>query len=363
MSARWQDGVRHVFVDSERVPELPAPGQVGRQAELFAREWVAQHLTLGAQAVDRHVVEQSVVRCYAELGADAPTLRWYPDPARYARALDEVRSGRSPWWVPTMDQQIRDVIRRGITPGGRPGPAEAQLAPVVMAADPLGRFLTRSFSPVATIGWRWRHAVRRGALAGLPDEPADRADRLLTALEQNAPVPWTARRGLAVLLEPPPEVHRGELVAGDGGTRLTTHSLAWPDGSWWHLIDGVRVPRPADSGDWTVAEIHQVANSEARRVLIEVMGWERYLAEADLPLLAEAPDPANPPHTLRLFALPAAGWQDLNLLVMTNASPGLDGAVRLFAEFVPAGFDDPVAAVAWQYGVPVAVYRTLQRRT
>lgn len=495
LTARWPDGVRHLFVDGVRVPWLPRAGEAGRQGELFGRDWAERHLTIpepdpeietvidaeietepedaAAAASDRAshraAISRAVDACYAALGLEPPALLWcrtwpeydaalrdplarlaqagdrdrlpaamataalrrqqvlarpgtaaaiawtslavlvgllvgwwfwlaYADPAFLQSAtgrvvgllgvpvalfvvmalttrplLAGVRAGRTRWagWLLPLEGRVTARLSRGPRPGA-PADARAvpQLSAPVAAADLFGALVRRSFPPVTVASWRWQRAVR---LAAVPPEPTgsparergepQRAEALLGALEATAAVPWTARRRVAVLLQPPSVVWRGWLATPDGGRRLPTASLGWPDGSWWHLVDGVRVPRPAESGEWTVAEIHAVPNSEARRVLIETMGWDRYLAQARLPVIAEVPDPANPPHRLRLYRLDDAGWDDLSLLVMANASPGPDGRVRRFAEFVPARFEDPVEAAAWQYGVSVEVYRRLQRRT
>lgn len=467
LTARWPDGVRHLFVDGVRVPRLPQAGEAGRQGELFGRDWADRHLV--ARPTDP-ATEAAVDAFYDALGLPPPALLWcrtweeyvaalrdpldrlvraedrdrlpeamasralrwqqmvarpgtakviagaslivlvslivgwwlwlaYADPAFLQSAAGRavglfgvpaalfvvmgvttrpwfagVRRGRLRWarWLLPLEARVTARLRRGPAPR-TPGVDRVvqQVTAPVAAADPLGALVRRSFPPATVAQWRWQRAVR---LAAVPPAPAresppqtdqrreQRAEALLSALEATAAVPWTALRRVAVLLEQP-VIRRGWLATPDGGRRLSTASLGWADGSWWHLIDGVRVPRAAESGEWTTAEIHGVPNSEARRVLIETMGWDRYLEQARLPLIAEVPDPANPPHWLRLYRLDDAGWDDLSLLVMTNASPGPDGQVRRFAEFVPAGLDDPIEAAAWQYGVPVEVYRRLQRRT
>ncbi len=374
VTASWPDGVRHVFVDGERVPKPPGPGEAGRQGELFARDWVERCLTAPEDGapVQREEVERAVTSCYLLVGLEQPSMLWCRTPQEYEAALLDPlgalsrggvggRRGRPAHVVAPAHRSFWTPVERAIAPEEpERGPGRRQLETAVGAADVLRGFLRRSFEPAILAHWRWLLTVRA---TSLPDEADDRGDALLSALERTARVPWTALRRVAVLLEPPPTVLQGEVGVADGTRSVPTRSIGWPDGTWWHLLDGVRVPRAADGGDWTVEEIHQVGNSEARRVLIEVMGWERYLSQASLPLLADVPDPANPPHRLQLYRLAGAGWDDVDLLVMTNASPGLDGRIRRFAEFVPAEFSDPVEAAAWQYGVPVEVYRAIQRRT
>ena len=93
------------------------------------------------------------------------------------------------------------------------------------------------------------------------------------------------------------------------------------------------------------------------------MGWLSYISAAGLRLVASAPDPGNPPHSLELYADPQGRLGDARVLVMTNGSPHRSGRLLRYAETVPLRFRDPVAAAAWQYDCPVEVYRQLNRRT
>jgi hypothetical protein len=183
--------------------------------------------------------------------------------------------------------------------------------------------------------------------------------RRLAAVRPAARVLWRAYPGLVVAVEPPRELHSGP----SGPDRWDGPALVWADGTAEYFLRGVRVPRSPALGDWSVEEIHAVANSEVRRIMIEAIGWEEYLRAAELELLAEAPDPGNAPHRLELYELPLDVFGPVRLLVMVNGSPDRSGASRRYAEFVPDDVADPVEAAAWQYGVGVDVYRDLQRRT
>jgi hypothetical protein len=82
-----------------------------------------------------------------------------------------------------------------------------------------------------------------------------------------------------------------------------------------------------------------------------------------LRLVAAAADPGNPGRELRLYEMPPELRENKRLLAMVNGSPDRSGRQREYAELVPAEFDDPIAAAAWQYDCPVDVYRALLRRT
>jgi hypothetical protein len=85
-----------------------------------------------------------------------------------------------------------------------------------------------------------------------------------------------------------------------------------------------------------------------------------------LELVAEAPDPGNEPHTLRLYQgklLDDLYEQRARLLVVRNGSPDKGGHRRTFGLPVPDDVSDPVDAAAMLFDVPPETYRELQRRT
>lgn len=263
--------------------------------------------------------------------------------------------GRLAWQLSPLSPRLQKLLGSGQHRLGPVGPLVRQVRETVSAGDPLGLFSARGVWPADLALYRWRQAV--SSTHGPPVE-----ESLVAALEASVRVPWVPLRRMAILLEPP-RVIRGEIGARTGRTMATT-TIEWSGGGRAHLLDQVQLPKPADHpSDWTVAEIEAIPNTEARRVLIDLVGWDRYLTEARLTLIATADDPANPPHQLRLYRADDDSWDGRNLLRMTNASPGRDGWPRHFVEFVPSDITDPVAAAAWQYGVPVDVYAALARRT
>jgi hypothetical protein len=250
-------------------------------------------------------------------------------------------AGARPDVVSVFENRLGGVLR-GAAVTGSPG-----------GSDALGR---------AHPGWR--PIPPAGGPRGREPGPwgllrAARARRRLAAVHAAARVLWRAYPGLVVAVEPPCEVHVGPA----GLDRADGPAVVWPDGTEEYFLRGVRLPRSPVAGDWSVAEIHAVTNTEVRRVMIEAIGWAEYLRAADLHLVATAPDPGNDPHRLELYELPEDVFGPVRLLVMVNGSPDRDGSARCYAEFVPDDIDDAVQAAAWQYGVPVAVYRDLQRRT
>lgn len=70
-----------------------------------------------------------------------------------------------------------------------------------------------------------------------------------------------------------------------------------------------------------------------RRSAIERLGWNTYIRDAGMTLVASRPDPGNP-----------------------GAELGLYGDV-------PGNLDNPIDAAAWTYGLTGELYATLARRT
>ena len=84
--------------------------------------------------------------------------------------------------------------------------------------------------------------------------------------------------------------------------------------------------------------------------------WQAHLVD-------EQPDPANPPHTLRLFDPPAGVEVDGRVLLVVNASPHRDGTRRSYGLVVPGDLGDALAAAAWTFGMSAAEYAQLGRAT
>jgi len=193
--------------------------------------------------------------------------------------------------------------------------------------------------------------------------PGGRADDLVGGWEALTAGPYAivVFPDLVVAVRPPTEVSLERLP--DGTLRLHDDdgpALRWADGTADHVLHGVTVPADLFLGRWDVARIRAEPNSELRRLAIERLGWDRFIELSGLTPIARAQDPANEGAELELYAVPGV---EHRVLLMRNGSPDRSGLIRRYAEGVPARMGDPVAAAAWQYGVPVEVYRTLQRRT
>jgi hypothetical protein len=106
-------------------------------------------------------------------------------------------------------------------------------------------------------------------------------------------------------------------------------------------------------------------NIEVRRSAIERLGWDAYIRDAGMTLVASCADPGNPGADLCLYDdMPDKGWgAPGRVLVVTNGTPEPDGHRRRYGINVPGNLDDPVDAAAWTYGLTGELYATLARRT
>lgn len=110
--------------------------------------------------------------------------------------------------------------------------------------------------------------------------------------------------------------------------------------------------------------IRREPNVEVRRSAIERIGWETYIRQADLSLVATCPDPGNADASLRLYDDLADGrGRQGQVLLVVNGTPEPDRRRRRYGLYVPAIFDNPIDAAAWTYGLSGSQYAQLARRT
>lgn len=171
---------------------------------------------------------------------------------------------------------------------------------------------------------------------------------------------WWPEDGLCVLSDRPESIHyetAGEL------DQVRLHRADGPavryrDGWELHYWHGTRVPEWVIT-DPTAAAIDLEPRAEVRRCAIEHLGLPEYLEQADTRLLAAAPDPGNHGFEVKLYDPP----HPERVVVAVNGSLERDGTRRRYGLCVPGHFTDPVAAVAWTYGLSAAQYSTLAHRT
>lgn len=179
---------------------------------------------------------------------------------------------------------------------------------------------------------------------------------------------WWPGEGLCVMAERPLAVHT-EPLAGSHRGELRLHradgpAIAFTDGFGADVLHGTPVPDWVLSGP-TVDLIRAEPNIEVWRSAIERLGWDAYIRDAGMTLVASCPDPGNPGAELGLYDdMPGKGWgAPGRVLVVTNGTPEPDGHRRRYGINVPGNLDNPIDAAAWTYGLTGELYATLARRT
>lgn len=146
-------------------------------------------------------------------------------------------------------------------------------------------------------------------------------------------------------------------------------ALRWESGWDVHAWHGTAIPPEnltVERGARGVHGVFGIRNAEHRRCAIERIGWDVIIAALDLrPTSPPVPDPGNPGFALELYRVPSsvldAGVR--RILLCTNGSPERDGTRRRYGIEVPPWFDDPLAAVAWTFGLDPQRYRLLGAAT
>ncbi|MEU1686854.1 DUF6745 domain-containing protein [Micromonospora sp. NPDC005707] len=372
---------------------------------------------LSTEPADRDRAERALTGLYARLGRPRPRFHWVASPRQAVDLLDEppiryggptdpdlpwhlarqladevhglrrrlddrTRSaGEPPWWVgrsplvatrppaealdagarldDLLDTGVRDSLHRTVRDGIR---AVVRNGLVAEVPEPPGL----RWHGQHDVAWLAHYDVRRQLRPGRYDPDDDRHLDLWAEAARSCGW-WWPREGVCVVTErttvahtePVPGAHHGERRSHNGHGP----AVGYADGTGGHAWHGIAVPEWVVH-DPTVERIARERNVEVRRCAIEHLGWDAYLAEARLRLLAEAPDPGNPGCRLQLYDLPRQVWgRPARVLLAVNGSVERDGRRRRYGLTVPDHLDDPVAAAGWSYGLTGDQYARLLRRT
>lgn len=207
---------------------------------------------------------------------------------------------------------------------------------------------------------------RRAGFGG--HAPADLSELDVWAALAKSAGWWWPGEGLCVMAERPVAVHT-EALAGSHHGELRLHradgpAIAFAGGFGVNVLHGTLVPEWVLSGP-TVDRIRAEPNIEVRRSAIERLGWDAYIRDAGMTLVASCPDPGNPGAELGLYDdVLTGGWGPRGrVLIVTNGTPEPDGHRRCYGIDVPSNLDNPIDAAAWTYGLTGELYTTLARRT
>ena len=316
-------------------------------------EWLA--VGLSTEPASRPAAEEGVRQAYRRAGLEPPSVViWLDSPYAgcVASAMLSQDQVRAQVWGQVWDQvrgQVWDQVR-GQVRGQVRDQVWGQVRGQTWAAQVGGAVWGQH--EAGYLGW-----CDAMQLIGVNLDVAG-----LSTVARNAGW-WWPMRDTVILTDRPDTLHR------DPQGRLhceTGPALRYRDGWAIHAIHGVRVPADLIETGWDVARILEEDNAEVRRAAIELTGWEHFISDSGLTLVASAPDPGNPPHELELYDLPDR-LRDMyddqaRILLCTNGSVEPDGTRRRYGLPVPAHHNDPVAAAADLYGWPAEAYRQLEVR-
>ncbi|XRQ13313.1 DUF6745 domain-containing protein [Actinomadura welshii] len=344
-----------------------------REPHYVVADWQSAAFATGP--ADRPRAEAGVAAAYAAAGLDAPEqFVWMPSPARGAVAaallarrgdagasvLHEVRTrpweaartavcseqGPEQWprvWAETggllwnqvhaLATRVRGAIGDLAADGAEPS-ARAEAAASVLRGAALDAVLGQHDAPWLALF----EALGRldGPLAGLAE--AARSTGW-----------WWPYERLVIMSERPVELHRdepGRLHRGDGP------ALAYPDGFALHAWRGMPIPPDfvASLTGLTAERISAEENAELRRVMLEIFGYDRYLAETGA-------RPLHRDETGVLWSIDLPGDEPVVMVEVVNSTPEPDGTHRTYYLRVPPTTRTARAGVAWTFGVDEADYR------
>ncbi len=161
---------------------------------------------------------------------------------------------------------------------------------------------------------------------------------------------WYAYRNLVVLSDRPATVH------SDQSDRLHNPAgpaVVYPDGWGVNALHGtVLPPWFFDPASYTVETILAEANLEARRLLIDRYGTDRFASEGGARIVHQD-------KTGRLWNLGyhPSGRPEMAVVEVTDATPQPGGRRRRYWLHVPPDMNTAHRAVAWTFGLTADEYR------
>lgn len=326
------------------------------------RERAERHVRRALQPHDVGVeweesMAAAVRRALELLGPDGRPAHWYRYDPPVTALVPASRAAFAEGALAALSAADGVVLRHGreqnrasnVTPGRRLGVPLATISDpvsavnaVVALVDEAARSLLADREPRG-----WRAAVRGRPLGARARELAHAAAvGLMTGLV----VPPRGSRPHTVVLVPRPALALRRAPRSDGTSiELELHgesrpAVLWPDGTctWWW--EGVEIPaKVAERVDELAPqEIAAIGNLEVRRLVVERVGWDRFLRDAD----RVAQDDFG---TLWDAGVRLDGAR-LRLVEVVNATEEPDGSRRRYVLRVPPRVRTAREAVAWTFG-------------
>jgi hypothetical protein len=383
---------------------IPAPARNPWPRALEIRdEWLSH--ALNTEPADRGTAEAVITELYALAGHSPPEFAWVSSPAAAVALLPPGQAlslaGRPPieGRLATLVTSLRHRLDQRIGTIRRPPFGRSAPVPPPDPHTALGEGTSLRFVLNEGAGPALRRTIRDSVAWALRGELATRAglhwygqqdahwialydlhqrvDGVRFASEDVAQLAlwaalarscgwWWPRDDVCVVAERPLVVRTERVSEAYGEARLHSANgpaVAVPDGWTVHAWHGTRVPSWVIDAP-TADRITSERNVEVRRCAIEHVGWAAFIEDAGLEVLARADDPGNPGCELLLYDAWPEPWRaPARLLLAVNGSVERDGTRRRYGLRVPAGFDHPLDAAGWTYGLSGAQYAQLRRRT
>lgn len=240
--------------------------------------------------------------------------------------------------------------------------------------DTVGQFLRDSdmspsyhyFAASLDAHWLGFYETLRGMGLKFTDEAKNQLTEWIALVKSCAW--WWPYSEVCVVSDRPSQLH---VETQPGSTMLRLHNSTGPaieyrDGWKKYVWHGTPVPESLIEEGWSVTQIMNERNTEVRRCAIELMGWDKFIKEADLKLIDEKDDPGNPGFKIGLYELSrelrSMYEEPARILLCTNGTVERDGTRRRFGLVTPAHHTNALVAAAELYDVPVEVYAKMQHR-
>jgi hypothetical protein len=346
---RAEGGIRAAYTaaglaEPGRIVWVPSPVHGAVAAALIAGHGDALRQTKKAGRLHRLIDE--VAPLAEEPGAGAPVrdaIRTEPWEKSRTAATSELDPGQ--WaqaWAQTggrLWSQVDDVVLRVRSAIGELAGRDHKVSALLRGAT-LDAILGQHDAP-------WLSLVE--ALGHL--DPGDHPGTALTGLAEVARSAgwWWPYENLVIVSERPLELHRdepGRLHRGDGP------ALAYADGFALHAWRGMPLPAGFIESltDLTPARIDAEANAEQRRVMLEIYGYDRYLADTGA-------KPVHRDETGVLWSIHVPGDEPIVMVEVVNSTPEPDGTYRTYYLRVPPRTRTAREGVAWTFGLDESDYR------
>ena len=269
--------------------------------------------------------------------AAAQAAGWRPSYPSDVREADLEREIDSVWPVAAVWEQVDALTGNG---DGRGRPLRRKPRPDdALPPNPLAPWLVDAVL--------WSAAPSPFCRAAAVVRWTEACTALVDAYEAGLGFFWVLADWVIAVPRPALSVVDGVLHNAEGP------AVSWPDGERYWFWHGLRVPRRVveEPERLDVADVHNELNVEVRSVMLERMGFDRYLREGGGRLIAKD----GYGRLWRCRPMPLDDEQ-LVFVEVENATREPDGTARRYFLRVPPTVRTPHEAVAWTFGLSPSWY-------